>query len=89
MPILFAKDYELASPPHTDCGYDFRHILAAIKDDIKVKASPGASLQDAMREALLLMCIKRKTITLTHEITEYGLLYPDVLTYMEAVSERK
>jgi len=80
MHILFARDYELASKPHTDCGYDFAHILAVVEDDVKVKASPGANLQDSIREALLLMCMKRKNVTLTVEDTEYGLLYPYLLT---------
>jgi reverse gyrase len=88
MPIFYAKDYELSNTPHTSSGYDFNYIETAIEEDVKIKARPGANLQECMREALILMCMRRKTITLNYRNTEYKLLYPDVLTYIQAASER-
>ena len=90
MSVFFAKDHETSffAPPNCD-DYDFDHILCTVPTQIEVKARPDAPLRECLREAFILMCIRKQNVHLTYKDHSYALRYLGLLQMIENYCERQ
>jgi hypothetical protein len=89
MSIFFAQDHETSIVAPPACDYEFIYILSRVPAHIEVQAKTGSALTECLREAFILMCLRKKDVQLTHKGSCYALRYPGLLQMIENYCERQ